>query len=330
MNNENNNTNTLVKFNYTNGVVPTSVPVTSQQQGVTPTVPPTQVGVPANTQTQPGMVNTGVISQTPINSGVSTTTTPPTVPAGPQIVNNPTADLKTVNASTINTTSSEPRITGTEVVSKVMQMDEKKTNSNAGAMENQKLKKVEVEYKPPSKFKMGVMIFFFILILAFIIFLPEVTTFLSELKPGGQNNTTTEDITTGKLVCTLDTSTKNLDKSYVRTFGFTDNKLEKVTMETITKGDIDEDALTLDKLNNNCNTIKEGVLSLDGVEVECDYRNGKLTETEVFDLNAYDYESVKAAYTEAGVDMVKYEFGEDINSIKTSMLQGGFSCEKKA
>lgn len=325
MNNENNDTNTSVKFNYTNGAVLGSVPITSPQQGVNTTVPPTQV-VP---QAQGGLVNTGIISPTPINSEVSTTTTPPTVPAGPQIVNDPTADLKTVNASTINTSAtSEPRITGTEVVSKVMQTEEKK-NNNAGAMENQKLKKVEVEYKPPSKFKMAVMIFFFILILAFIIFLPEVTTFLSELKPGGDNNTN-DDITTGRLVCTLDTSTSNLDKSYVRTFGFTDNKLEKVTMETITKGDIDEDAATLDNLNNSCNSIKEGVLSLDGVEVECDYRNGKLTETEVFDLNAYDYESVKAAYTEAGVDMVKYEFGEDINSIKTSMLQGGFSCEKKA
>ena len=329
MNNENNNTNTSVKFNYTNSGVPTSVPITSPQQGVTPIVSPTQVGVSTNAQAQPGMVNTGVISQTPINSGVGTTTVSPTVPTGPQIVNDPTADLKTVNASTINTTSSEPRITGTEVVSKVMQMDVKKTN-NAGAFENQKLKKVEVEYKPPSKFKMGVMIFFFILILAFIIFLPEVTTFLSELKPGGQSNTTVDDITTGNLVCKLDTSTKNLDKSYIRTFAFTDNKLEKVTMETITKGDIDEDALTLDKLNNSCNSIKEGVLSLDGVEVDCNYRNGKLTETEVFDLNAYNFETVKAAYTEAGADMVKYEFGEDINSIKTSMLQGGFSCEKKA
>lgn len=325
MNNENNDTNTSVKFNYTNGAVPGSVPLTSPQQGVNTTVTPTQV-VP---QAQGGLVNTGIISPTPINSEVSNTTTPPTVPAGPQIVNDPTADLKTVNASTINTSlTSEPRITGTEVVSKVMQTEEKK-NNNAGAMENQKLKKVEVEYKPPSKFKMAVMIFFFILILAFIIFLPEVTTFLSELKPGGDNNTS-DDITTGRLVCTLDTSTSNLDKSYVRTFAFTDNKLEKVTMETITKGDIDEDANTLDNLNNRCNSIKEGVLSLNGVEVECDYRNGKLTETEVFDLNAYDYESVKAAYTEAGVDMVKYEFGEDINSIRTSMLQGGFSCEKKA
>ena len=68
MNNENNNTNTSVKFNYTNGGVPTSVPVSSPQQGVTSTVSPIQVGTSTNAQTQSGMVNTGVISQTPINN----------------------------------------------------------------------------------------------------------------------------------------------------------------------------------------------------------------------------------------------------------------------
>ena len=100
-----------------------------------------------------------------------------TAPTTPQIVNDPTAALKGVDSSTISTTSDAPRITDTAVEATTHNHEQ----NNAGAMVNEKLKKVEVEYKPPSKFKIGLMLFFFVLILAFIIFLPEVTQYMSDL-----------------------------------------------------------------------------------------------------------------------------------------------------
>ena len=293
--------------------------------------------VTSNTTNIPSVGSVPFNGVSPVNQGLSEINTSPvtpqivsnpteipemTAPTTPQIVNDPTAALKGVDSSTISTTSDAPRITDTAVEATTHNQEQ----NNVGAMVNEKLKKVEVEYKPPSKFKIGLMLFFFVLILAFIIFLPEVTQYMSDLFD--KKDKTVIEITTGKLVCKLDSTTANLDKNYVRTFQFTDNKIEKVTFKTTTRGDITQDEATLNELNKQCTDIRDGLESLNGASIECDYQNGKLVETEKFDLATYDYEQTSAAYTEAGADMLKFDNGEDVDRVKTSMLQAGFSCEK--
>ena len=293
--------------------------------------------VTSNTTNIPSVGSVPFNGVSPVNQGLSEINTSPvtpqivsnpteipemTAPTTPQIVNDPTAALKGVDSSTISTTSDAPRITDTAVEATTHNHEQ----NNAGAMVNEKLKKVEVEYKPPSKFKIGLMLFFFVLILAFIIFLPEVTQYMSDLFD--KKDKTVIEITTGKLVCKLDSTTANLDKNYVRTFQFIDNKIEKVTFKTTTRGDITQDEATLNELNKQCTDIRDGLESLNGASIECDYQNGKLVETEKFDLATYDYEQTSAAYTEAGADMLKFDNGEDVDRVKTSMLQAGFSCEK--
>ena len=294
--------------------------------------------VTSNTTNIPSVGSVPFNGVSPVNQGLSEINTSPvtpqivsnpteipemTAPTTPQIVNDPTAALKGVDSSTISTTSDAPRITDTAVEATTHNQEQ----NNVGAMVNEKLKKVEVEYKPPSKFKIGLMLFFFVLILAFIIFLPEVTQYMSDLFD--KKDKTVIEITTGKLVCKLDSTTANLDKNYVRTFQFTDNKIEKVTFKTTTRGDITQDEATLNELNKQCTDIRDGLESLNGASIECDYQNGKLVETEKFDLATYDYEQTSAAYTEAGADMLKFDNGEDVDKVKTSMLQAGFSCEKR-
>lgn len=293
--------------------------------------------VTSNTTNIPSVGSVPFNGVSPVNQGLSEINTSPvtpqivsnpteipemTAPTTPQIVNDPTAALKGVDSSTISITSDAPRITDTAVEATTHNHEQ----NNAGAMVNEKLKKVEVEYKPPSKFKIGLMLFFFVIILAFIIFLPEVTQYMSDLFD--KKDKTVIEITTGKLVCKLDSTTANLDKNYVRTFQFTDNKIEKVTFKTTTRGDITQDEATLNELNKQCTDIRDGLESLNGASIECDYQNGKLVETEKFDLATYDYEQTSAAYTEAGADMLKFDNGEDVDRVKTSMLQAGFSCEK--
>lgn len=293
--------------------------------------------VTSNTTNIPSVGSVPFNGVSPVNQGLSEINTSPVTPqivsnpteipemtalTTPQIVNDPTAALKGVDSSTISTTSDAPRITDTAVEATTHNHEQ----NNAGAMVNEKLKKVEVEYKPPSKFKIGLMLFFFVIILAFIIFLPEVTQYMSDLFD--KKDKTVIEITTGKLVCKLDSTTANLDKNYVRTFQFTDNKIEKVTFKTTTRGDITQDEATLNELNKQCTDIRDGLESLNGASIECDYQNGKLVETEKFDLATYDYEQTSAAYTEAGADMLKFDNGEDVDRVKTSMLQAGFSCEK--
>ena len=54
-----------------------------------------------------------------------------------------------------------------------------------------------------------------------------------------------------------------------------------------------------------------------------------MTETETFDYKLFDFDTVTAAYTEAGGEVIEYEYGYDIDKINTMMLQAGYSCSKE-
>ena len=235
----------------------------------------------------PSIKNTGVVSQQPITPSVENTTVAPQQPSAPAV--------ETAVQATTETQNSKDTAT-----------------------------KTDINYKPPGAFKTLLLIIFFGGLVAFIIFLPEIQAYIAEYGSVGKGQT---EITDGRLICTLDTNTTNLDKSFERTFIFADKKLESATFTTTTKGDITKDEKTLDELSNTCKMKKEYVSSISGIGITCDYSDGLLTEKEHFDYKDFDMEKVKTAYAEAGVDVIEYEYGYDIDKIKTSMLQAGFSCK---
>ena len=193
---------------------------------------------------------------------------------------------------------------------------------------NEDLKKVEINYTPPSKGKMVSLILFFIFLIAFIIFLPQITTMVNELKAGGQEAKEVK-ITTGRLICTYKTNTTNLDKEYKLTFGFTDNKLEKLEYNSTTKGDPTSDEETLDNLADKCKLLKQFTSSIEGVNVTCDYSEGKLFEKQSFVYADLDEEKLTAAYTEAGGTSPQYVNGQDMDYIEKNMNASGYSCERQ-
>ena len=138
-----------------------------------------------------------------------------------------------------------------------------------------------------------------------------------------------EDITTGKLVCTLESNTVNLDRNITRVFEYSDMKLVSAKFTTVVRGDATLDEETLDALNAQCEQIKTNVSGLEGVSVNCAYADGQLTEKENFDFGTYKIEEVTAAYTEAGGTVLEFEAGENIDDVMTSMRQGGFLCNKE-
>lgn len=193
---------------------------------------------------------------------------------------------------------------------------------------NENLKKVEVNYTPPSKGKTVSLILFFIFLIAFVIFLPEITTMINKLRSGEQDNENVK-ITTGRLVCTNSTNTTNLDKDYKLTFGFTDNKLNKLDYLSTTKGDPTLDAETLDEMAERCKLLKQFTASIEGVNVTCDYSEGKLVEKQSFVYAELDEEKLTSAYTEAGGTNPQYTNGQDMDTIEKNMNASGYSCERQ-
>ena len=191
----------------------------------------------------------------------------------------------------------------------------------------EEIKRIESNYKPPGIIKKFLLFVFFVGLIVFVLFLPEIQVYLDKYISGDSSEA--EEIKTGKLVCKIDQSSANLTNIVVRTFNYTNNKLDSAVFETTIKGDPTEDDATLNDLNNKCNLIKENVESLSGIKVNCNYETGKLTKKETFDYKAYNKEEIKAAYTEAGGEIIEYDAGHDINKIMTTMRQGGFTCNKE-
>ena len=78
-----------------------------------------------------------------------------------------------------------------------------------------------------------------------------------------------------------------------------------------------------------CKTLKESTSQLEGFNIRCDYSSGKLTETQVFELETIDTEKLTAAFTEAGGILPSYKYDQDIDSIETNMKASGYTCSRE-
>lgn len=191
---------------------------------------------------------------------------------------------------------------------------------------SEKLKKVEIDYKPPSRFKLFLMSLFFVLIIGFVIFLPDIQQRIREIK---NKPVEIEKITNGKLECVLNTNSYNLDVNYQRIFRMTDNKLTKTEFVIETKGDSNEDAETLQNTYDTCQTLAEySNTKIPGVNIRCVSEIGKVTESQSFDLSVVDMAELKAAFIETGGIFPEYYYDEDMDMIERNMKASNYTCER--
>lgn len=204
------------------------------------------------------------------------------------------------------------------------------TNANNGEIKDadKKLNEVQINYQPPSKFKTVMLVLFFIFLIGFVVFLPEIHNYV-EVWKASKNKVVDAKITTGKLVCTLAKSTDNLDLTYESNFIFTDNKLEKLAYSISTRGDVSLDEATLDSENAKCVALKEATNGLSGVSVSCNYSEGLLETKQSFTYSEINKESMDSAYSEAGGIYPEYELNEDMDTIEKNMNASGYTCIRK-
>ncbi len=193
---------------------------------------------------------------------------------------------------------------------------------------NQNLKTVEVNYTPPSKAKTILLVIFFVLLIGFVVFLPEISTFIENYQ-ANKNQPDVEKITTGRMKCSLSTSTTNLDKNLEFVFRFTDNKLEKFEYTVMTRGDATLDEKTLDELATTCKQLASETESISGVTIQCEYMDSSVTEIQTFELKDIDQSKLDAAYTEAGGTHPEFPYGQDMDVIEKTMNASGYTCKRE-
>ena len=239
----------------------------------------------------------------------------------------PMLDPNLPNTNGVDTSSQTVRfnpVTGEE-----MDMRELRGEEIVTEPVQEKLKTVEVNPQAEKRANSIALIVFFVFLIAFVIFLPEIQVFFNTILHPSEE--TSKDITTGKLVCNIETTTADLDKDISKIFTFEDNKLKTGKFTTTIKGDaaaVDDDDLA--KLTTQCEAIKANVEGLEGIEVKCTSEPSKLIQSESFDYTKYDAEKVGKAYLEADSSIMDYAADADIDQIMLQLRQGGYMCEKQA
>ena len=258
-----------------------------------------------------------------INQSTDTVTTTPAVE--PQPVQTPVVESQPVTTPVVETQPVQAPVVETSPTTEMPTVQQGVDNN---AMINENLKKVEIKnYTPPSKFKIFLLFVFFALLIAFIMYLPDISSMV-RIYMNGNNEPQKEVITTGKLICSLSTNTTDLDKEYEFEYCFTDSKLKTTKYIVYTRGDTTTES-TLDELNEKCKSLKEYTDNIDGVTVKCEYSDGKLTEKQVFELESVKSEQLDSAYTEAGGLTLTARYDQEIDSIESNMKASGYTCERQ-
>lgn len=201
------------------------------------------------------------------------------------------------------------------------------SNSNSSTVNNSNNNTdVNYVYTPPSKFKYFLLILFFFVLLGMIIFLPELTQFVNLKLSGGSNQP--EVIVDGTLECTLKKTGTNLDTVFNAKFNFTDQKLDKLTFTTTTKGDSEQDSEVFNSSYNKCQLLKDSMTDISGVSIRCDLESSSVSTVEIVNYNTVDLTKATSAFAEAGGVFPEFESSEDISKIEREMNASGYTCNK--
>ena len=272
----------------------------------------------------PGITPTVVI---PISnsSSVSTVSNGPSMVSTTQPINNSSPNIiPTSNASTVN------NLTPRDSVGIINQNKNPNLNgANPMPRENpvENLKKVDVEYKPPGKFKTFLLIVFLVGLILFVMYLPQIKDYVDEFQNRGKTQNIIK-ITTGSMKCTLQTNSKTLDKNYNLVFYFTDSKLERTEFTITTKGDPTADEEELNQIDTSCKLLEREAENLDGLYVKCSNKSGYLQEIQKYDLSNLDFERLDSVFIEIGANNPEYQYGQNIDFVEQNMNASGYSCKR--
>lgn len=250
--------------------------------------------------------NIAVVEQTKLENQVNTSTSTGTSINSQQVVQpiNPTNTVK--DNSNVPPVSPVPNNTPP-----VQPIDNNSNNSNN---------------KGPSTFAKVMTTLLFIFLFLFVYFLGDITDFINEKKLEKQ----TSEITSGKLVCSNEKTTENLDVKINASFTFENKQITGLTFITTSTGDKTKDKKELEELKAQCDLLKEETNDYDGISVVCSLNNGINSTKQIFDYATLNVESVRAAYSEAGGVYPQFKYKDDINSVESKMISSDYTCEKSS
>lgn len=197
-------------------------------------------------------------------------------------------------------------------------------NSNNENIKQEDQTKKEDDYKGPSTFRKVTTILLFIFLFAFVYFLGDITEYINLKKQEKQIS----EISSGKLFCSADKTSDNLDLKYTASFTFENKEIINLVYAVTSTGDKQKDKKELEQLNKDCKILETEVKDLEGIRVVCSLNNGINSVKQTFDYASLDTTKVSAAFSEAGGVLPQFKYKDNIDKVESKMLTSGYTCEK--
>ena len=258
--------------------------------------------------------------KTPVPSAVPAQPKPAVQQAQPAPqVTNPAPVSKPVASN--SQVTSQQTVSAAPKVAQNLQAQNTEAGKAAKAATNVKAPKKE------SNFKYYMTAFLFIALILMVIFLPDISSFVSNYF-AEKRAQEVPALTTGTLTCTLNTSDDRYDYYYQADFNFRDSQLYRLTYNTTIKGDQNLDAVELAEMEASCNLLKSQTANLDGINVSCSLSNGVVENEQVLSYENIDVELLTTAYLEAGGTYPNYRYQQNIDEIEKDMNASNYTCER--
>lgn len=166
-----------------------------------------------------------------------------------------------------------------------------------------------------------VIVIIFVLLLATVFLLPYSEDFFQSLFSNNDSSYTGE-ITSGKLVCTLENEEDQVNYHYTETYDFENSGVLSLQHVVLIQGDAD----VLNARKAQCDQLQVVAGDFEGVSIECNLSSDEMVETQFFNFRNLD-DTFSTAFIEAGGVYPNLEYGDDISEVQKNLELSGYDCE---
>lgn len=189
---------------------------------------------------------------------------------------------------------------------------------------------VKEETNTTGKQKKGHPIFLVLLMIflfAFVYFLPDITKYITNYmnEKSGVN-----ELKSGKMICTYENTTDNINYKYEATFNYEKNRLKSSTMVTTNRlADTATDTSILTERENACEALQTVLQENNiGMTASCSVSAAVQVTTQTIDYEKLNMNFITSNIAEFEGFYPEYELNESVTVIEHDLENNGYACSR--
>ena len=166
-----------------------------------------------------------------------------------------------------------------------------------------------------------------ILLFAFVYFLPDITEYVTNYM---NERTGANELKSGRMTCTYENVTDNINYNYEITFNYVRNRLRNSTMVTTNRlADTATDTSILTERENACEAL-QAVLQENniGMTASCSVSAAVQITTQTINYEELDMDFITSNIAEFEGFYPEYELNESVTVIEQELENNGYTCQR--